>query len=170
MKPLRLMLAIVAVLAIPAKAQAPGVSASSFEGRLLAAHNRERARYGFVALTWSPALAQQAAGWAHDLARRGAFEHSRERQGAGENLWMGTSGYYEPEDMIGAFVREGQYFRPGKFPDVSITGNWADVGHYTQLIWPDTKELGCATARNGTNDVLVCRYFPAGNMQGQQIP
>ena len=170
MKPLRLLLAIAAVLALPAQAQAPGVSASSFEGRLLSAHNRERARFGFVALSWSPALAQQAASWAQDLSRRGAFEHSRERQGAGENLWMGTSGYYGPEAMIGAFIKEGQYFRPGKFPDVSTTGNWADVGHYTQLIWPATRELGCAVASTGSKDVLVCRYFPAGNMRGQQVP
>ncbi len=170
MKPLRIMLALLALFTLPAKAQAPEVSANSFEGRLLAAHNSERARFGSAALVWSPALAAQAASWAQDLARRGVFEHSKDRQGAGENLWMGTSGYYAPEQMIGAFVREGQYFRPGKFPDVSATGNWADVGHYTQLIWPDTRELGCASASNGTNDVLVCRYFPAGNMRGQQVP
>lgn len=170
MKPLRIMLAVLAVLAMPIKAQAPDVAASSFEGRLLAAHNAERARYGFAPLTWSPQLAEQANSWAQDLARRGAFEHSKDRQGAGENLWMGTSGYYGPEQMIGAFIREGQYFRPGKFPDVSTTGNWADVGHYTQLIWPDTRQLGCAAVSNGSKDVLVCRYFPAGNMVGQQIP
>ncbi|MFM5955277.1 MAG: CAP domain-containing protein [Novosphingobium sp.] len=160
------LIALAAVLAFPAQAEAPG----SFEARLLASHNAERARIGIAPLTWSPELAAQAQVWARSLAQRGAFEHSKERQGAGENLWMGTAGFYAPEAMVGAFVREGRYFRPGTFPAVSSTGNWFDVGHYTQLIWPGTQKVGCALATGKGRDVLVCRYFPAGNMIGQRVP
>jgi uncharacterized protein YkwD len=142
----------------------------SFQGRLLATHNAERKRMGIAPLVWSPVLANQATGWAQNLASRGAFEHSAGRGDVGENLWMGTSGYFQPEAMIGAFVGEKQYFRPGKFPCVSTTGKWSDVGHYTQLIWPGTKEVGCAKATGRGNDVLVCRYAPAGNVMGQQVP
>ena len=166
MKITRLLLALLFALALPAQAQAPG----SFDARLLAAHNVERGRMGIAPLRWSPVLAAQAAVWAKDLAGRGAFEHSRERFGAGENLWAGTSGYYPPEAMIGAFIREKQYFRPGKFPKVSTSGRWQDVGHYTQLIWPATTQLGCATATGNGRDILVCRYYPAGNMVGAQVP
>ena len=141
-----------------------------FVARILAAHNQERTRIGEQPLTWSPRLAAQARVWAQSLAARGAFEHSRDRAGAGENLWMGTPGYFEPEDMIGSFIREGRNFRPGAFPDVSRTGNWADVGHYTQLIWPATREVGCAIAEGRGNEVLVCRYFPSGNWVGQKVP
>jgi uncharacterized protein YkwD len=143
---------------------------ASFAQRLLNAHNAERSRIGIAPLSWSPDLATQAQVWADSLARRGVFEHSKERGEAGENLWMGTSGYYAPEAMIGAFVGEGQYFRSGKFPDVSSTGRWQDVGHYTQLIWPATRQVGCALAEGNGRDVLVCRYFPAGNWMGQQVP
>lgn len=162
----RLLIALLFALALPAQAQAPG----SMDARLLSAHNQERSRLGIAPLRWSPVLAAQAAVWAKDLAARGAFEHARERFGAGENLWMGTSGYYPPEVMIGAFIKEKQYFRSGKFPAVSTTGRWQDVGHYTQLIWPGTTQLGCAVAIGRGNDVLVCRYYPAGNMFGAQVP
>ena len=141
-----------------------------FSVRILASHNRERERIGQPPLTWSPRLAAQAREWAQSLAKRGAFEHARERTGAGENLWMGTSGYYKPEDMIGGFIGEKRNFRPGRFPNVSRTGNWVDVGHYTQIIWPATREVGCALALGRGTEVLVCRYFPAGNLIGQQVP
>ena len=60
-------------------------------------------------------------------------------------------------------------FRPGVFPDVSRTGRWSDVGHYTQIIWPETQEVGCATALNASHEVLVCRYWPAGNVIGYRL-
>ena len=166
----RVLLASLLLLALPARAAAPGLAPHSFEGRLLAAHNQERAAHGIARLHWSPKLAAQAGTWAQTLAARGAFEHSASRHGAGENLWMGTTGYFAPEDMIGKFVKEGRRFRPGRFPDVSSSGNWADVGHYTQLIWPATQEVGCALETGHGNDVLVCRYYPAGNMMGALIP
>jgi hypothetical protein len=80
---------------------------------------------------------------------------------------MGSAGYFSAEDMIGGFVSERDKFRAGTFPRVSRTGNWADVGHYTQLIWPTTREVGCAVAKGQGNDVLVCRYAPAGNVYGE---
>jgi hypothetical protein len=82
---------------------------------------------------------------------------------------MGTAGYYSAEDMIGGFVAERGKFKPGKFPAVSRTGKWEDVGHYSQLIWRDTKEVGCAVARNRENDFLVCRYWPGGNWVGVEV-
>lgn len=162
----RLLLALLFALALPAQAQAPG----SINARLLSAHNQERARLKIAALNWSPVLAAQARVWAKELAARGAFEHAKERYGAGENLWAGTSGYFAPEAMIEAFIKEKQHFRPGKFPAVSTTGRWQDVGHYTQLIWPATTQLGCATATGGGRDILVCRYYPAGNLVGARVP
>jgi uncharacterized protein YkwD len=144
--------------------------AGGFASDLLAAHNHERQRLGIPGLKWSDRLAAQAQGWADSLADRGAFEHSQDRSGAGENLWMGTTGRYGAEDMIGAFIDEQRDFHPGRFPDISRTGNWSDVGHYSQLIWPGTRQVGCAIARGRGNDVLVCRYWPAGNVWGQQVP
>jgi hypothetical protein len=166
----RLMLVLLALIALPARAEAPATPRDPFAARVLASHNAERVRLGIAPLGWSPALAQQAHEWAQTLAARGVFQHSQDRRGAGENLWMGSGGAFTPEAMIGAFVGERKHFHAGLFPNVSRTGRWSDVGHYTQLIWPATREVGCALAQGRGRDVLVCRYFPAGNIYGQQVP
>ena len=59
-------------------------------------------------------------------------------------------------------------FHPGLFPNNSATGNVDDIGHYTQLMWRDTGEVGCALARGSAEDVLVCRYSDAGNYIGER--
>ena len=161
---------IAGILAAAPPIQAASADDGGFTARLLAAHNRERARLRIPSLAWNARLAADAQRWADSLARRRAFQHAKNRGGAGENLWTGTAGAYGPEEMIAGFIGEARDFRPGRFPNVSRTGNWADVGHYTQLIWPATREVGCALARNKQDDVLVCRYWPAGNMVGQQVP
>lgn len=148
-----------------------GAPANPFAQRLLQAHNGERRRVGAAHLQWSGKLAKDAQKWADHLARRGSLEHAsyEARDKAGENLWMGAAGYYSAETMIGGFIAERKDFRPGKFPNVSRTGRWQDVAHYTQLIWHDTREVGCAVAKGRVNDFLVCRYYPVGNWIGQQI-
>jgi hypothetical protein len=140
--------------------------------RLLAVHNRERAAVGTSPLRWDPRLAAAAAAYGPSLAARGRLEHSprESRPGQGENLWMGTGGAYSLEDMAGSWAAEKALFRPGTFPDVSRNGNWADVAHYTQMIWGGTSSVGCALHRARQWDYLICRYASPGNVVGQPVP
>jgi Cysteine-rich secretory protein family len=140
----------------------------TFEERLLAAHNGERSRLGQAPLSWSTALAKEAASWAQSLAKTNSFEHDTQDK-HGENLWMGTKDSYSPEAMVGLWIDERAMFKPGRFPDVSTTGKWIDVGHYTQLVWQSTRQVGCALATNAQDDYLVCRYDPPGNWVGQDV-
>jgi hypothetical protein len=71
--------------------------------------------------------------------------------------------------MVGGWGSEKRFFVRGAFPNNSRTGNWFDVGHYTQIVWPTTTRVGCAVASNGRNDYLVCRYSPAGNIDGRVV-
>ena len=145
--------------------------ASQFPARILAAHNVERARAGVAALTWDTALGSAAAAYAQQMAITGRFAHSDRaaRPGTGENLWMGTHGAFSVEAMVGGWSSERRFFTPGVFPNVSRTGNWEDVGHFTQMIWPATTKVGCALASTPRIDYLVCRYAYKGNVDGRPV-
>lgn len=157
------------VVAAPVLAQAPVLDQQS--ARLLAAHNRERAAVGVPPLQWDPFLAAAAASYGPSIAAAGRLQHSPRatRPGQRENLWMGTRGAYSPEQMVGSWVEEKSMFRPGIFPNVSATGNWLDVSHYTVLIWPTTTRVGCAVYSSRTFDYLICRYSPPGNIDGTPL-
>ncbi len=133
------------------------------------AHNRARAAYGSAPLVWDDALAASARNYAGVLARENRFAHDPQREAAvreGENLWMGTRGAFDYATMASSWIGELKDFRPGRFPDISRAGNWKMVGHYTQIVWPTTTSFGCAVVSNATDDYLVCRYLPAGNVFG----
>ena len=143
---------------------------SDFNERVLAAHNRERARLSLPSMRWNNELAADAKRWSDYLARSGRFEHSSDspdQAPQGENLWAGTPGHYQPEAMVGLWVAEKRYFKPGVFPANSRTGKVEDVGHYTQVMWRGSRQLGCALSRGQAEEVLVCRYSDAGNVLGE---
>ena len=144
----------------------------AFAVQVLGLHNEERAEVGAPPMQWDPALADAAAAYAADLTRIGMLRHSaREtRPGQGENLWMGTRRGFTPWLMVGSWSSEKSRFRPGVFPDVSNTGNWVTVGHYTQMIWRGSTRLGCAIRSSARDDFLVCRYASAGNVLGMRVP
>src|SRR5437868_1407920 len=163
-----LALASLSILSMPAAAQS---FAGQFPARILAAHNTARAQAGVAPLVWDKDLGTAAASYATQMALTGRFAHSDRslRRGTGENLWMGTRGAFGVEAMVGGWASEKRWFRPGLFPSVSRTGNWEDVGHYTQMIWPTTSRVGCALASTARVDYLVCRYAGAGNIDGRPI-
>lgn len=137
---------------------------------LLAEHNRERIAHGAAPLAWDPALAAAAGVYANQLAHEGRLRHSPKLQRPGqENLWIGTSGAFAIETMVGSWTGERRYFRRGTFPDNSRTGRWSDVGHFTAIIWPTTSRVGCGLGQSPRWDVLVCRYWPSGNVDGVAI-
>lgn len=165
----------IALSLLAAAASSPAAAAQSFAvsfpSRVLAAHNSERARAGVPPLVWDQALGSAAAAYATQMAMTGRFAHSDRslRRGTGENLWMGTHGAFSVEAMVGGWASEKRFFTPGVFPNNSRTGDWEDVGHYTQMIWPTTQRIGCALASNGRVDYLVCRYAGAGNIDGRPV-
>lgn len=140
------------------------VSAAS-ANEILDTHNKYRSAVGVPRLTWDDNLRRQAKDWANHLARIGKLEHSR--SGQGENLWRGTSRKFSYTQMVDAWGSEKRYFKNGIFPDVSKTGNWKDVGHYSQMIWRNTTKAGCDGTDSGGYYYFVCRYYPPGNVRGQ---
>lgn len=167
-------LALTAALAASAPLLGASIDrTSSVEERLLASHNRERDAIGVPPLEWDENLAADAANWAQALAETETFEHSRadptDPDVQGENLWAGTRGAWAPEEMVGLWIDEKHDYRAGIFPAVSRSGDLERVGHYTQVIWRDTRKVGCAIAESAKEDVLVCRYSTGGNVIGEPV-
>ena len=137
-------------------AQFPGAT-GELAARLLAAHNRERALVGHPPLAWDPDLAASAASYGPTLASLGRLVHSpREtRPGQRENLAKAWHGTLTPEQLVDLWSREKLMLQPGLFPAVSRTGQWEDVAHYTQMVWPTTKpgRLRGVRGRLGLSDL-----------------
>lgn len=127
---------------------------------MLAAHDARREAHCAAPLSWSDALASTAQAWADHLAASGChLEHSRGPYG--ENLAAATAGTLSPEDVTELWYREreGYDFRGGGF---SMT-----TGHFTQLVWVGSSQMGCGIAQCGGLDVWVCNYDPPGNVETQ---
>jgi hypothetical protein len=172
-------LAATAATAQPAPEGATGAVAA----RLLAAHNQERALVGAPALQWDAELAAHAATYGPVLAGLRRLVHSpREgRPGERENLAMAWHGTMTAEQLVDMWAREKLLLQPGSsgpscpqqfgclsFPAASRTGQWEDVAHYTQMVWPTTTRVGCAIFAADW-DYLICRYSPPGNIDGKPV-
>lgn len=157
----------------PRLTQAPAARGDSLLQRaMLDGHNRARVAVGAPPLVWNAELAQDAARYAAVLAETRDFKHStgvRGRIPEGENLFMGSRGAYRYDEMVQLWVDERRGYRAGVVPDISTTGRWQDVAHYTQIVWRRTREVGCAIASSVRDDYLVCRYSPPGNVVGQRV-
>ena len=129
----------------------------------LRVHNDARARVGVAPLRWSATLARYAQQWADHLASTGQFTHrDLSATGYGENMFGGSDG--SPGDAARYWLEEKNAYRGG-----AITPqNFGDVGHYTQMVWSETTEVGFGIARGGGGVVVVANYAPAGNGNGRK--
>jgi uncharacterized protein YkwD len=139
-------------------AKAPG---DPFANAFVAAHNAARAKNCAPALTWSPQLAKIAQSWAEQLKAKGCvFGHSGNTK-YGENLAAGTIGALDPESTVAMWYDEIKLY---KFPDGGFS---MKTGHFTQLVWTTTRQVGCGHVQCKGNDIYVCNYDPPGNYEGE---
>jgi uncharacterized protein YkwD len=161
-----------------------GAASGADQQTILTIHNRERAAVGTPDLVWSNSLAADARTWLDKLVaesggdvERGGLRHDPVNTGISCTLGTACQG----ENL--AFASKAATGGPPVAPSVEqLVGQWVNepkgrlaANHYTQMVWKDTKEVGCATAekRGMTSDgwhavgvYLNCRYSPPGNTEG----
>jgi uncharacterized protein YkwD len=148
---------------LPKEKPAPAAASvgGSVAQRWIAAHNKVRAAHCAPALTWSKKLEAVAQKWAYTLEAKGCvFGHSG-GQTYGENLAAGTAGALDPESTVAMWYDEIKLY---KFPKGGFS---MKTGHFTQLVWTTTTQVGCGHVTCNGNDIYVCNYDPPGNWEGQ---
>lgn len=126
-------------------------------------HNYWRTQLKISPLEWSNEIALQAKTYASQLAKNGCQLKHDPNNELGENLYAMYGGNATPIDAIDSWANERLNYDlksntclPGKV-----------CGHYTQVIWENSKLVGCAVANGIDCQVWVCRYDPPGNWVGQ---
>jgi pathogenesis-related protein 1 len=137
---------------------------------MTAAHNKERASVSPAAspaippLVWSSTVAASAQAWAEMCN----FKHSGGKYG--ENIYASAGSKKGPKDVVASWASEDASY------DYAQNKCSGTCGHYTQVVWAGSKELGCGYAHCKTNspfsgfpewDFWVCNYNPPGNSGGR---
>lgn len=139
---------------------------------ITAAHNEVRAGVGVGPMTWSPSLAATAQSWAEACvdvdAPAGLIDHNDGRSDGhpyyvGENIY-GSGGGATGIAAVQAWAAEVSSY------DYDTNACTGVCGHYTQIVWATSVDLGCGIATcpgltygNG----IVCDYGPGGNSGGK---
>ena len=146
---------------------------NTFYTELVNRHNTLRSKHGAQALTKLKALADLAQVTANNCRDQQTLIHSSDyynNQPVGQNLYMSGGSAPTGTSVSNSWYSENvnYNYNTGK---PKQTGQV--IGHFTQLVWKNSKQIGCALATGpwGSYDgyFVCCNYFPAGNYNNQYI-
>ena len=142
-------------------------------------HNKKRRNHFFDAdLSYSIELEREAQLYANILGNSGEFKHDPKNHsnGFGENLYANSQDRMLTiyDAIIPWYDDEKSYYNYDDGScDEGTFSNGQDImcGHYTQVIWQDSRTVGCASSQYTTGNfkggqVYVCKYQKAGNIVG----
>ncbi|GCB69396.1 GLI pathogenesis-related 2 [Scyliorhinus torazame] len=138
----------------------PGEGSGSFAAQLLKSVNDYRAKHGAGVLTLNPVISEKAEKWAKHLVSCRTLKHSDTSYG--ENIWCQQGHGSQP--VTGKEAVENWYNEVKNY-DFSSPGFQKNCGHFTQLVWRESKEAGVGLASDGKGlTIAVAQFDPAGNI------
>ncbi|XP_066258178.1 uncharacterized protein [Euwallacea similis] len=134
-----------------------------FATECLQAHNEYRKKHGVPPLKLNKEICKVSQQWADHLIRKGAMVHSNNKD-YGENLFMMQSS--NPNFTVSGGEAVDKWYDEIKLHVFGVEPASLASGHFTQVIWKESKELGVAFAKNGGKVIVVANYYPPGNYVG----
>lgn len=134
----------------------------------LQAINKYRKNHKVAALKYNIELDSIAQKWADRLASTNSLSHSSSTykgERLGENCFKNWSS--KNASISGNEVADSWY---SEIKDYNFnTNSGSNTGHFTQLIWKESKEIGIglSVSRDGKSCVVVANFYPAGNFKGR---
>ena len=136
---------------------------TDFDIEALDAHNKYRRKHHVPPLTLNKDLCKIAQSYAERLLATNSFEHSKNKYKGneiGENLYM-CSGKVATGEMATT-----DWYNEIKMHNFKKDYQ-SETGHFTQVVWKGTEEVGFGVANKGSRYFVVANYYPPGNFIGQ---
>ncbi|CAF4602544.1 unnamed protein product, partial [Rotaria sp. Silwood1] len=138
---------------------------TTFQQQALLQHNYYRQLHCTDALVFNSTINAIAQTYANYLAANNLFQHSG-TSGLGENLWtIWSSGAIR--SVNGSSPTNSWYNEINSY-NFGSPGFSSSTGHFTQVIWKGSKQLGIGIAFTSDNRTayVVANYYPPGNVIG----
>ncbi|NXG64684.1 PI16 inhibitor, partial [Hemiprocne comata] len=139
---------------------------------ILDGHNKYRSQVSppamdMLKMTWDMELET----FAQAYAEKCIWDHNKERGRRGENLFA-MAPTLDLEFAVEDWNAEEKYYNLSTA--TCVPGQMC--GHYTQVVWASTHQIGCGSKFCEKIDgleaedmyLLVCNYYPPGNMKGRK--
>ncbi|NWU02839.1 PI16 inhibitor, partial [Urocynchramus pylzowi] len=139
---------------------------------ILDEHNKYRSQVSppakaMMKMTWDKELEALA----QSYAEKCIWDHNKERGRRGENLFA-MAPTLELEFAVEDWNGEEKFYN--LTTSTCVPGQMC--GHYTQVVWSSTHQIGCGAhfcekidgIETENMHLLVCNYYPPGNMKGKK--
>lgn len=147
---------------------------AKFRANVIRLHNHYRKLHGVGRVKRNPELHESAQKWADYLLSQPNLSNSNfmfKSMRVGENIASRRSN--APCDYSAEEVVEHWYLEHNKYSPDSEPQDVQGIGNFTQLVWKGSREIGIGKASKqdeetgATRVIVVCHYFPAGNVLTQ---
>lgn len=143
------------------------------QNEMVTAHNKWRQEVDLPEIKWSGSLAVSAQDWADNLKETQDCNIMHSTSEYGENIYRaeavkGSVGKTEAQAISPTQVTSEWYSEKKDYTyDTNTCATGKACGHYTQIVWRATNEIGCGNVVcPDSSQIWVCYYTPAGNTSG----